>query len=401
MDLNLILKGQTLEKAKDFPKVVEKSKDYLRIVVEGIPDGFVATAYFRPSWENGKVYNLSMDRNSVIIDEYLTTLPQNTSEYVDYILGVSVVGVNANGARFTTNIVDIILDKTAYSAETENTPEIPQSQYEEVLLQIPSAVENALEVAKESGDFKGEPGEKGDKGEKGEVTLEYANNNFSNALKSQLTSLDIVRIDDVSPLEHEISVVLDVGGATVAKYGKNLAPSTFNFSNVPGLSITDNGDGSISIKGAVAQNSFSPLITNFVLPRGTYCVSGIFPSDWELVHGYAIIDGNQIHASTKVITLSERKMVSLSVVFIAGVQYDLVIRPQIEVGTTSTEWEKYKEPIIYTADKSGNVSGIVGNGNDITLTTNDEVKISVKYNKDINKMFTKLTQAIISLGGNV
>lgn len=168
MDLNLILKGQTLEKAKDFPNVVEKSKDYLRIVVDGIPDGFVATAYFRPSWENGKVYNLSMDGNSVVIDEYLTTLPKNPSEYVDYILGVSVVGINANGSRFTTNIVDIILDKTAYSAETENTPEIPQSQYEEVLLQIPSAVENALEVAKESGNFKGEPGEKGDKGDTGE-----------------------------------------------------------------------------------------------------------------------------------------------------------------------------------------------------------------------------------------
>ena len=215
-----------------------------------------------------------------------------------------------------------------------------------------------------------------------------------------MTSLDIVRIDDVSPLEHEISVVLDVGGATVAKYGKNLVPSTFNFSNVPGLSITDNGDGSISIKGTVAQNSYSSLI-NFVLPRGTYCVSGIFPSDWSLSYGYVLIDGNQIYTSTKVITLSERKNGSLSIVPNSGVQYDLVIRPQIEVGTTSTEWEKYKEPIIYTADESGNVSGIVGNGNDITLITNDEVEISVKYNKDINKIFTKLTQAIISLGGNV
>ena len=297
------------------------------------------------------------------------------------------------------------------------------------VITIQTAVENALEEAKDSGEFKPVKGvdyftdediaelnipavdqtysPDSENAQSGKAVAEAvtteekrADNTFANALKGTASGSTIL-IDDVSPVAHEIFVVLDVGGATVAKYGKNLAPSTFNYNDVPGLSITDNGDGSISIKGTVAQNSFSPLIKNFVLPRGTYCVSGIFPSDWELKYGYALIDGKSISASKTVITLSERKTVTLSIVFVEGVQYDLVIRPQIEVGTTSTEWEKYKEPIIYTADESGNVSGIVGNGNDITLTTNDDVKISVKYNKDINKMFTKLTQAIISLGGNV
>lgn len=217
MDLKLILKGQTLEKAKDFPKVVEKSKDYLRIVVEGIPDGFVATAYFRPSWENGKVYNLSMDGNSVIIDEYLTTLPQNTSEYVDYILGVSVVGVNADGSRFTTNIVDIILDKTAYSVETENTPEIPQSQYEEVLLQIPSAVENALEVAKESGDFKGEPGEKGERGEPGYTPIKGVDYYTAQEKAELVQEIEQTAIGDIdAALYHIIAIQNElIGGGSV------------------------------------------------------------------------------------------------------------------------------------------------------------------------------------------
>lgn len=217
MDLNLILKGQTLEKAKDFPNVVEKSKDYLRIVVEGIPDGFVATAYFRPSWENGNVYNLSMDGNSVIIDEYLTTLPENPSEYVDYILGVSVVGVNADGSRFTTNIVDIILDKTAYSVETENTPEIPQSQYEEVLLQIPSAVENALEAAKESGDFKGEPGEKGERGEPGYTPIKGVDYYTAQEKAELVQEIEQTAIGDIdAALDHIIAIQNElIGGGSV------------------------------------------------------------------------------------------------------------------------------------------------------------------------------------------
>lgn len=217
MDLNLILKGQTPEKAKDFPKVVEKSKDYLRIVVDGIPDGFVTTAYFRPSWENGKVYNLSMDGNSVTIDEYLTTLPQNTSEYVDYILGVSVVGVNADGSRFTTNIVDIILDKTAYSVETENTPEIPQSQYEAVLLQIPSAVENALEVAKESGDFKGEPGKNGERGEPGYTPVkgvDYYTEAEKEELIAEIDTSILGEIDAAFDELHAYAQALIGGGVT-------------------------------------------------------------------------------------------------------------------------------------------------------------------------------------------
>lgn len=176
---------------------------------------------------------------------------------------------------------------------------------------------------------------------------------------------------------------VNVNGIKVKKYGKNLAPSTFNFSNVPGLSITDNGDGSISIKGTVAQNGFSPLI-NFVLPRGTYCVSGIFPSDWALSYGYALIDGNQIYTSTKVITLSERKTVSLSMVFISGVQYDLVIRPQIELGETATEYEPYKQHITYIADENGNVEGVTSLYPNTTLMTDtDGVIINCYYYKDI------------------
>ena len=146
MDLNFVLDGQTLKKAKNFPLVVEKSKDFLRIVVDGIPSGYNAVAYFRPSWESGKTYDLVMVGNSVVIDEYLTTLPENSSEYVDYILGVSLAGVNADGNRFTTNIVDIVLDKTAFSTNTENTPEVPKSQIEEILEKIPGMIVGDKEI---------------------------------------------------------------------------------------------------------------------------------------------------------------------------------------------------------------------------------------------------------------
>jgi hypothetical protein len=141
LDLNFNLRGQILDKADDFPKVVEKSKGFLRIVVDGIPDGYNCTAYFRPSWEGGITYDLVMDGNSVIIDEYLTTLPPNPSEYVDYVLEFSIAGVNSEGTRITTNIVGIVLEKTSFSLQTENTPKIPESQIESILAKIPTVDE--------------------------------------------------------------------------------------------------------------------------------------------------------------------------------------------------------------------------------------------------------------------
>lgn len=69
---------------------------------------------------------------------------------------------------------------------------------------------------------------------------------------------------------------------------------------------------------------------------------------------------------------------------------------QVELGSTATEYEKvHCEPL--TADENGNVS-IIGNGEDFTLIAESGVTISAEYNRDINKAFAEIQQAIATMG---
>lgn len=194
---------------------------------------------------------------------------------------------------------------------------------------------------------------------------------------------------------------VDINGAEIKKCGKNLIPTEFiNNSSFDGdLEITDNGDGSFSIKGLVNENSYSVLTKTITLPAGTYCFSGL-PEDWTLAKGYLLFAGKSISSNSTVITLTEEKTASLSIVVIKGVTYDDVIKPQIEVGTSVTEFEPYKEPITYTAEKNGNVEGVISLYPTTTLISNN-CTIQAQYNRDLNKAFEELTTAILSLGGNV
>ena len=69
---------------------------------------------------------------------------------------------------------------------------------------------------------------------------------------------------------------------------------------------------------------------------------------------------------------------------------------QVEIGDTATEYEEYKEPITY--ETTEDIKSVYPT---TTLLVEDGVTIEAEYNKDINKVIENLTQAIISMGGNV
>ena len=75
---------------------------------------------------------------------------------------------------------------------------------------------------------------------------------------------------------------------------------------------------------------------------------------------------------------------------------------QIELGSAATEYEPYKTPTEYTPAADGTVLGVKSLYPTTTLMTDTEgAIIEAEYNRDINKAFAELQQAIISLGGNV
>jgi hypothetical protein len=74
---------------------------------------------------------------------------------------------------------------------------------------------------------------------------------------------------------------------------------------------------------------------------------------------------------------------------------------QIEEGANATEYEPY-EPTTYPISADGTVEGIQSLHPTTTLIADTEgIVLDVEYNRDINKAFAELQNALISLGGNV
>lgn len=75
---------------------------------------------------------------------------------------------------------------------------------------------------------------------------------------------------------------------------------------------------------------------------------------------------------------------------------------QVEVGSTVTDYEPPIEPTSYPIAADGIVEGVTSIYPNMTITTDTiGVVVDTEYNRDINKAFAELQQAIISLGGNI
>ncbi len=77
------------------------------------------------------------------------------------------------------------------------------------------------------------------------------------------------------------------------------------------------------------------------------------------------------------------------------------VKLQLEKRRTASEYEKYVAPTKHTPNSDGTASVPSLYPTTRLYTDTEGVTISAEYNKDINKAFASLTNAIISLGGNV
>ncbi len=301
------------------------------------------------------------------------------------------------------------------SAAEEPTP----SQMEQVMTMMQTAVDTAQSVRNDadSGVFKGEKGdsgergekgeqgdkgekgEKGDQGEPGEVTFLYAHENFANALKGSKSG-GAVAVTDISPLESELTVtvggVSDLGAVKVRKFGKNL------YSH--GSSLTQTG-------------GTNPQKTLEILPGNTYTVSAILADDPQGVKGRLrllyTIEGEGASVNGAYVQQGETAQVSanipvgatdIRVLFQKNSQSGSMTweNIQVEVGDVATDYEPYVEPVEYEVFADGTVEDVTSVYPTTTLMTDTEgAVIDCTYNRDINKAFEELYNAIISTGGNV
>lgn len=208
---------------------------------------------------------------------------------------------------------------------------------------------------------------------------------------------------ELSPTITPYTPYVNVTTATVKKLGGNLLDiNDVTERTAAGLTVTKTGDGGFNVVGASTTSSLAVTrngISNIsVLPPGTYTVVGydkleISMTDTEGKKSYrkGTFTINSPHYLNDVVVSGLK----------AGEEYNLTIYPALVVGDVGY-YEPYKEPITHTINADGTVEDVTAIYPNTTLLPDTSgIVLAVEYNRDINKAFEELAQAIVSLGGNV
>jgi hypothetical protein len=166
----------------------------------------------------------------------------------------------------------------------------------------------------------------------------------TNALKGMAAGSSI-RVDDVSPVEHTIKCKV---------HGKNLVPYPYEESTTVrgGLTFTDNGNGTISVKGTVTDDFAVFTLHNSLdlTPGKTYFVG----NSRNIYFAYKDETGLTRYKYGDTFTWSkEYTFVRLYLQYSKGNIVDTIIEPMLCVSDTAVEYEPYMDPTTVTVIRYG------------------------------------------------
>lgn len=264
-----------------------------------------------------------------------------------------------------------------------------------------------------------------------------ANRFFSNALNGTATG-EAVKMDDVSPLPHEMAVkvsgVEDISAVKVLAQGKNLAnvygfstdslkgqDSVRKLSNSYGTTIsTTEPSNTVEITQTATGNASSP--SNYTngffyigLPRKPLDGEQVTLSfDVNITNNPLNVDSltlfvNDVNLGAATITNGRcRKSFTYSAgttgmqsieVRVGGCSM-VVSNIQLELGGVATDCEPAIAPTEYAVNADGTVDGVTALHPTTTLMTDTEgAVLDVGYNRDINKAFAAFEGAVNALVG--
>lgn len=228
------------------------------------------------------------------------------------------------------------------------------------------------------------------------ISEDDARETFANAIVASATGTSL-RLEDVSPTRRKLRAWLNGtidpnGGAQIFTCGKNILPKT-----------------SVAVAADVNKVIWSGSIV------GSFCFA--FTDKREAVpqsHGVFefIVNGTPVYA-TKVNARNYNSSTGTRYYAFAGhltqvkfVNWDggtggSIDDIQLEIGSTPTDFEPYKQGEIIAANAYEDVE-LTSISPTLTIyTDHDMADITVKYNQDTNAVIKKIIQAITSLGGNV
>ncbi len=206
----------------------------------------------------------------------------------------------------------------------------------------------------------------------------------------------------------------DVSSVKLKKYSRNLLTYPDVSRVDEGITFTDNRDGTITANGTATGLAWHKDITIQLLRGATYTISGCpaggGSGTYRITMFYTQADGQLKYITDTgngvtftMPTDAVDAVLTIRFTVVSGVTVtNLVFKPQVELGSKKTPFEKYKEPQTCSVNTDGTVEGITSISPTATLIPDTSWTIvTCTYNKDTNKVIEQLTQAIISLGGNV
>lgn len=207
----------------------------------------------------------------------------------------------------------------------------------------------------------------------------------------------------------------NMGEVTVSRYGKNLIDvSNWNKEYTNGSYVKyDDETGGLKMK-KVAEDIFatSHFSASVVLPAGTYTfsnktINSIQSTPYFTISGkYLSNDEKAFNAkyNSGTFTLEEPAQVTLNIYASTSVttENEIATFPQLEVGDVDTDFEKYIKVKTSTPMADGTANGITSVYPNTTILSNKKgITIDTEYNRDINKAFEEIVNAVMSLGGEI
>lgn len=226
-----------------------------------------------------------------------------------------------------------------------------------------------------------------------------------------------VKIDNFDTLMHEYQFMLekgttvteytpyvDVSTATVNTFGKNLFNNdTSLLKEIDYGTVTKVGYEKTILPAGEYVFSTKDLMT---YSGSRYLYGCILDENNNTLKTFQLVAGTTILAKV-VVSLNEGCALWLyngraAATVEATKELFKSVAIQLEKGTTVTDYEPYIEPTSYPIAADGTVEGVTSIYPNMTITTDTTgVVVDAEYNRDLNKAFAELQQAIISLGGNV
>ena len=216
-----------------------------------------------------------------------------------------------------------------------------------------------------------------------ESTESISANSFSNALKGKKTG-SVLRMDDVAPAvdssmkggyseEHSPSISAHV-------YSKNLIPSGKGDSTtktVNGITFKRQSDGSVVANGTATDRASYSLFNNtqaYTISAGNYFLSGC-PKQTPTNCNIGILVGGTVYSDSgngKLVSVPTDSTLKAIVLYVfAGTTVsNLVFRPQLELGSTATEYTDYVDVTGAVLKSQGKNLIPKGKGDSTTKTVN-------------------------------